>query len=454
MEEFFRKLKEKLFPKPDYDMEDSDELEDKKNEGEEEIENTAVSSGGPEIASAKKNKMMVIVASSLLITGVVYFLFFKTENKPKTQLEAVTPIITPREVTRSEDGKSPFELAENKATETDVALLEKPKAPDVPKLPEISADLEKEGLQDLFIKPKPPEVVPPQAPSELPQIVPAVPVAPGAQVAPAQPQQAVNQPPASDPRYAPIIVLQGQAGPALGVGYDQNIQVLNGDPIRSLEKSKVSVKTSFVEDRTNVVAQGKMLNAVLETAINTEVLGAVRAIVSRDVYGEAGNKVLIPRGARLYGTYSTETARGQSRVQINWTRLIRPDGVDLSISSFASDQFGRAGLEGKVDNKYSQVVINSLLTSILAAGGVAAAESLIGGGGSSNTTTTNPQQGTTTTTGRASSQAVYEVSRSVTDTASRFVREYFDARPAITIPQGTRITVLVNSDIKVPSVKR
>ena len=33
--------------------------------------------------------------------------------------------------------------------------------------------------------------------------------------------------------------------------------------------------------------------------------------------------------------------------------LIRPDGVDLAIGSKSSDQFGRSGIPGEVDNKYA-----------------------------------------------------------------------------------------------------
>jgi len=177
----------------------------------------------------------------------------------------------------------------------------------------------------------------------------------------------------------------------------------------------------------------------------------VRAIVSRDVYGEAGSDVLIARGSRLYGTYSSTISKGQGRVQINWSRLIRPDGVDLAISSAASDQFGRAGIAGAVDNKYGSTVFNSLLTSILAVSGVAIAEKLITGNNGANTTTINPQQGTTTTTGDATTQAIYNVSRTITDTIARSLTNA-NISPSISIPQGTRVTVIVNADMNIPSM--
>ncbi len=449
-------MKTKFFKKPDPDLEENGE------------EGADVSSSGPSIAAAKKSKMLIIAASVILIFVVIYFLFLKGDNKPKDKLEEVAVPTAPTEksqVAPNDTGKSPFELQEKEdKKKRDLDLLDKPKTPDVPKLPELTKDEKDAALTAADLIEKTPE-----KPAELP----AIPLDPNAQQLPQlppanngqQPQQQAQAPQLtgaqkaeqdlkiSDPKYAPIIVVAGTNAPSLGVGYEKNIVSLGDDAIKKLDKSQITIKTSFVENRNNVVAQGKMLTAVLETAINTEIPGSVRAVVSRDVYGEAGSEVLISRGSRLYGTYSSQIQRGQGRVQITWTRLIRPDGVDLAISSVASDQFGRAGIEGQVDNKYGSTIANSLLTSILAVGGVALAENLIGGNGS-NTTTTNPQQGTTTTTGNASTQAVYNVSKTITDTVTRIINQNIDIVPTIRVPQGTKVTVIVNADMNIPSMKK
>lgn len=446
-------MKSKFFKKPDPDLEDDNDPS----------EDAEVSSGGPFIASAKKSKMMIILASSLLITVVVYFLFFKDAEIPKDKLEEIALSTAPTQnssVARNETGKSIYEIDQiEDRSGQGVDLLAKPKTPDVPKLPELKGDDLDLSAANLIEKPKE-EPVPEVAPNSVMAQLPQIPIDPteanqqnngaAAKANGSQPAQEELQ--ISDPKYAPIIVVSGGEGPALGVGYDKNIVSLNDSDIQKLTKSKVGVKATFVDNRANVVAQGKLLTAVLETAINTEIPGSVRAIVSRDVYGEAGNNVLISRGSRLYGTYSSQISRGQGRVQITWTRLIRPDGVDLAISSVASDQFGRAGIPGDVDNKYGATIANSLLTSILAVSGVALAEQLIGGG-ASNTTTTNPQQGTTTTTGNASTQAVYNVSKTITDTVSKIVTDNVDVAPAIRVPQGTRVTVIVNADMNIPSLQ-
>ncbi len=446
-------MKNKFFKRQDINIEEDEEISQESNAAEAEVD-----SSGPIIASAKKNKMLVIAASSVLITVVIYFIFFKGNDAPKDNLEPVAPTIRPSDVARSESGKSPFEIEslDEKRSEEDVALLQKPKTPDVPKLPELVNDDKKDllSLSEIEDEKKAPEALP--LPVPLPTDNKAAEDAKNKNQQQAQQNNsaaAQADPAFTDPKYAPIIVLSGVGGPTRSVGYDKNIVMLNGDAINKLEKSKVAVKTTFVDNRTNVIAQGKMLTAVLETAINTEIPGFVRAIVSRDVYGEAGSEALISRGSRLFGAYSSEVSRGQVRVQINWTRLIRPDGVDLAISSSASDQFGRAGIPGNIDNKYGAVITSSLLTSILSVGGVAVAEALIGSNAQA-TTTTNPQQGTTTTTGGASNQAIFNVSKNITDTVSRLVNEKLDSRPVITVPQGTRITVIVNADMNIPSTRK
>ncbi len=425
------------------------EIEDQENEE----ESSDIESGGPSIAAAKKSKVAIIVASSVLITVVIYFLFFKTsEKKSENLVEVETPQVST--VAKSEDGKSPFEIeAPLEELKEEVSILAKPATPEIPTLPQLPENLADKTQEDL---------IPPAQPIEtgLPQQIGVDNSNKSLQQKLEEEKEALKVPEVEkkkelDPRYAPIVVFSGTAEgtPSRGVGYENNIVMLNKDPIDALKKTKSGVVATVINDRSHTIAQGKLLTAVLETSINTEASGSVRGIVSRDVYGESGNEVLIPRGSRLFGSYSSKIVQGQGRVQINWTRLIRSDGVDLSISFNASDQFGRSGIPGEVDSKYGSVVANSLLTSILAVGGVAVAQKLLTNG-SSTTTTTNPTQGTTTTTGSAANQAIYDVSKTITDTLGQVIGNRIDVNPVIRIVQGTKVTVIVNSDINVPSLSK
>lgn len=418
---------------------------EEKVDQDEELDDVEVEDGGPSIASAKKNKITIIVASAVLITLVLYFFFFKTDDSANEKLVSVSP---PKASVTG--GESPFVIEAPEENNKKIEILETPSTPETPSLPQLP--------ESLVINDEPPLI----------PLVPNDPQNPQAQNPLNQnPQNLNNQQvplnnqaggvssnilPEANPRYSPIIVFSGSNGmpPSLpGVGLSKNIVNLNEDPAGKLEKSAVNVKTTRVDDRVHAINQGKLLTAILETAINTEIPGSVRAIVSRDVYGESGNDVLIPRGSRLYGSYSTKVTRGQGRVDISWTRLIRSDGVDLAIAFKASDQFGRSGIPGAVDNKYGSVITNSLLTSILAVGGAVAAQKAIGGNNSTSATTT---AGVTTVSGNASSQAVADVTKTIVNTVSQIVGDSLNLTPVITVPQGTKITVVVNADMNLPSM--
>ncbi|THD63899.1 TrbI/VirB10 family protein [Phenylobacterium sp.] len=114
--------------------------------------------------------------------------------------------------------------------------------------------------------------------------------------------------------------------------------------------------------------QGTIIPGVLETAIDSDLPGFTRAVVSRDVLSFDGKAVLIPKGSRLIGQYKSAVALGQSRAFIIWTRVIRPDGVSIQIGSPGTDELGRAGLDGDVNRHFFRRFSGSILLSVLNAG--------------------------------------------------------------------------------------
>jgi type IV secretion system protein VirB10 len=137
---------------------------------------------------------------------------------------------------------------------------------------------------------------------------------------------------------------------------------------------------------------------VLETALDSSRPGFARAIVSRDVTGFDGTRVLIPRGSRLFGEYQTELGAGQNRATVQWTRLVRPDGVTIALDSPASDPAGRSGVEGRVNNRYLERFASALVQTTLNVGANLAGRSLSDGGvivalPNSRQTTTGPPSG-------------------------------------------------------------
>lgn len=237
----------------------------------------------------------------------------------------------------------------------------------------------------------------------------------------------------------------------------QSMMLFNGGDIILEEESASLVANSSAEtsvatkiefpDRT--IAQGKLVDSVLETAINSDFAGKVRAIISRDVYSDFSNNILIPKGSRLIGSYQSSVARGQNRVFITWERLIRPDAIDIQIDSPASDQFGRVGVGGNVNNRYLELFNNSMLLSLITVGAAKTAEDITNSKGVSREQQSNGDELVTAT---ASDLAAEEMVTNLSNTAKTILDGAVKLSPTITIPQGTRVKIFVNKDLVFPKI--
>jgi type IV secretion system protein VirB10 len=180
-------------------------------------------------------------------------------------------------------------------------------------------------------------------------------------------------------------------------------------------------------DLSTRIIEGAVIPAVLETALSSDLPGYARAVVTRDVRGFDGTKVLVPRGARLIGQYKAGIALGQSRAFVIWTRLIRPDGATVELASPATDALGRGGLDGDVDRHFFQRFGGAILLSLLNIGAAAV-------GDSSDTTLVIAGA-------QAGSDAV----------GSAFAADV-NIGPTVTVPQGTPVRVFVSQDIDFSAV--
>lgn len=137
-----------------------------------------------------------------------------------------------------------------------------------------------------------------------------------------------------------------------------------------------SVTPTRLHDTARIAPQGTVIAAVLETGINSDLPGFVRAIVGRDVRGYDGTTVLIPRGSRLIGQYRNAVAVGQSRAFVVWSRLITPAGLSLDIQSPGTDATGRSGIAGETHSHFFRRFGNAILLSVLNAALQAGANSV------------------------------------------------------------------------------
>ena len=191
----------------------------------------------------------------------------------------------------------------------------------------------------------------------------------------------------------------------------------------------ISVATQMTNLGT-IITQGATIPAVLETAINSDLPGFTRAVVSRDVLGFDGKNVLIPRGSRVIGQYRSALSLGQSRVFIIWTRVIRPDGVTVQIGSPGDDALGRGGLTGDVNSHFFARFGGAILLSVLD-GGIAA----IAGTPSTQISIGSPAAAV----GAAASAAIPSGP--------------LDILPTISVKQGAAVNIFVARDLDFSPVK-
>lgn len=208
------------------------------------------------------------------------------------------------------------------------------------------------------------------------------------------------------------------------------------------------VSATHIGDLHRTIAQGRIIQAVTESAINTELPAPIRAIVSRDVFAEAGTTPLIPKGSRLIGQYNTAVQGGQSRVYLKWSRVIRPDGVDIMIDSPLVDRIGQAGIGGQVDSKFQQIFSRAVLASVITIGVALGSDEVTGGG---QTSTTNSAIGGTTQSGDGATTATVNSLNRLGGTTDNFLQRYLNLRPSILVDQGTPVNVFVNKDLIFPA---
>ena len=175
-----------------------------------------------------------------------------------------------------------------------------------------------------------------------------------------------------------------------------------------------------------IAPQGTVISAVLETGINSDLPGFVRAVVSRDVSGFDGSTVVIPRGSKLFGEYKSAVAVGQSRAFVIWTRLLTPDGVSINLESPAADRLGRGGLDGKANSHFVRRFGAAILLSVISAGLQALA----------NQTTSN-----------SVNAVVIASPQQATNVATVALQKDIDIPTTITVPQGQAIRVFVSRDL-------
>ncbi len=186
-------------------------------------------------------------------------------------------------------------------------------------------------------------------------------------------------------------------------------------------------KAGRLSDVSTTIIEGTVIAAVLETALNSDLPGYVRAVVTREVRGFDGSEVLVPRGSRLIGQYKSGVALGQSRTFVIWTRMIRPDGVTIELSAPATDGLGRGGLDGEVDTHFFERFGGAVLLSLINLGVGAAVDA-------------------------ADTSIVIASTRAGVDAGASALTSGVNIAPTVMVPQGAPVRVFVSQDLDFSTV--
>lgn len=187
-----------------------------------------------------------------------------------------------------------------------------------------------------------------------------------------------------------------------------------------------------ITDLDSKVLQGEFLEGVLETAIDSQLSGQVRAILTRPVWSADGSRILADRGSRLVGEYRSFVRFGNDRVLIAWNRMTTADGVSVALGSPGTDALGRAGVEGYADSHFMERFGAAALLSVIGAG-------------------------STFLVAQASDEFIVDGSQNVSDDANeqfgRIIDPYIDIPTTVYVDQGTAIRVFLARDLDFSNVR-
>jgi type IV secretion system protein VirB10 len=287
----------------------------------------------------------------------------------------------------------------------------------------------------IAVAPVRPQATPPTGPAQPVYPAPALPVAPAS--APLggdlpdphlrSPTVVVDLGDGSSPAQSGMQLAQAALTPSAAAmaGPESQLSADEKFAARVSSSAAGTARATQLHDLSRIVPQGAIIPAVLETAIDSDLPGSVRAVVSRDVRSFDGAQVLIPRGSKLIGQYRSAVAIGQTRAFVVWSRLITPTGISVDIGSPATDTLGRGGLDGEVNDHFFRRFGASILLTVLSAGTNAVAAN--NSGGSNTLVIGSPAQAT-----------------SVADIA---LQKQIDIPTTIRVLQGTPVQVSVARDL-------
>ena len=157
-----------------------------------------------------------------------------------------------------------------------------------------------------------------------------------------------------------------------------------------------------------MLTMGTIIPCTLQTAIDSQLAGYVKCVLPQDVRSTTGNVVLLDRGTTVVGEIGRGLVQGQDRVFVLWDRAETPDHAVIELSSPGTDELGRSGLPGSVNNHWWERFGGAIMLSVIQ-GGLQAGTALAANSGSSGGTFFNSFQANGTNVSDTALQATVNI---------------------------------------------
>ncbi|QEE95419.1 TrbI/VirB10 family protein [Helicobacter pylori] len=196
------------------------------------------------------------------------------------------------------------------------------------------------------------------------------------------------------------------------------------------------------------ITADRMIPALLITPISSQIAGKVTAQVESDIFASMGRAVLIPKGSKVIGYYNNNNQIGQYRLNIAWTRIITPQGINIMLTNArGADVKGYNGLVGKYISRNFQRYGIPLLTNTLSNG------LLIGITSALANRQNRKGDGNPFFEDYLLMQLTRNTGMGINQVINQMLRQYGAQNPIIIIREGSRVFISPNLDIFIPKPK-
>ncbi|MCP5369766.1 MAG: TrbI/VirB10 family protein [Rickettsiaceae bacterium] len=142
------------------------------------------------------------------------------------------------------------------------------------------------------------------------------------------------------------------------------ILIAGTPPQKTAAQIQEEADFNYRGDLNLMLGRGKIIDAVVESALSSDFGGEIRAVITKDVYSEWGKNILIPKGSRVFGNYNTTIDQMYGRINVLWLRIDLVNGYSINLNnSMTVDNLGRTGQAGRLDQKFQERLTNAVLRS-------------------------------------------------------------------------------------------